>query len=435
MRSGDSEIHRTTLDNGLTILTRELHHAPVTTFWVWYRVGSRNELPGRTGISHWVEHMMFKGTSQFPKGVMDREISRLGGTFNAMTWLDFTAYYATLPADRIEIAMRIEADRMVGAAFEPSETEAERTVILSELHMYEGYPSFRLAQEVQAAAFQLHPYHHETIGWESDLLTMTRDDLFNHYRTYYAPNNAIIVAVGDFQTREMVNRVAEIYGSLTPGPAVPPVQFNEPMQRGERRVTIQGREPTPLLAYAYKAPAATDPDFWPLAVLDSILGGAKGASIFGGGGSSRTSRLYRRLVDGGLAVSASSGLLPTIDPYLYSIDVMVLPATDRDELEQVINEEISRFQEQPVTEEELARAKKQTRAHYAFGLDSMSNQGRWLGLSSIVATTDWFVNYLDSLEAVTASQVQSVAQRYLVPTKRTVGWYIPENGASNGSGQ
>lgn len=419
-------VQRRTLDNGLTILTRELHHAPVTTFWVWYRVGSRNEQPGATGISHWVEHMMFKGTEKFPKGTIDREISRLGGAFNAMTWFDFTAYYATLPAAEIDIVMQIEADRMLHSAFDPAETEAERTVILSELHMYENYSSFRLSQELQAAAFHLHPYRNEVIGWESDLLTMTREELYRHYRTYYTPNNAIVVAVGDFETEQMVARIEALYGGLPAGPSVPPVRVTEPAQRGERRVTTTGVEPTPMLVYGYKAPAATDPDFWPLTVLDAVLGGAKGAAMFGSGGNSRTSRLYRRLVDGELAVSASSSLLATIDPYLYLVSVGALPTTDHDRLEQVLDEELARFHDEKLDESELARAKKQTRARFAMGMESMSSQGRWLGLASVIATPDWFDHYLDSVEAVTAEQVQAVAQRYLVPHQRTVGWYMPE---------
>lgn len=425
MSNRNGVIQRHTLDNGLTIVTRELHHAPVISFWLWYRVGSRNEIPGITGISHWVEHMMFKGTEKFPKGAIDREISRLGGSFNAMTSMDFTAYYATLPADKIGIAMQIEADRMVNSTFDPDETEAERTVILSELHMYENSPNFRLSQDLQAAAFQLHPYHHPTIGWESDLLSMTRDDLYEHYRTYYTPNNAIAIAVGDFQSEEMVARIEELYGHIPAGPSLPPVRFIEPPQRGERRISVHGAEPTPRLRYAYKAPAATNADFWPLRVLDTIIGGAKG--MFGGGGNSRTNRLYRRLVDSGLVVNVGSGLRTTIDPYLYSIGMVVLPTTDHAELEKVLNEEIDRLRFERVSEEEVLRAKKQTRANIAMGMESMSSQGRGLGRASIAATLDWFESYLASIETVTAEQIQEVAQRYLVPTQRTVGWYLPES--------
>ena len=218
-----SNIHKSTLDNGLTVVLKEMHHAPVTTFFVWYRVGSRNEKPGYTGISHWVEHMMFKGTPQFPGGTLDRAVSREGGRWNAFTWLDFTAYYETMPADRIDLALRLEADRMVNTIMEPDITETERTVIISERHMYENYPTFLLSEELQAAAFRVHPYHHEVIGDEVDLTTMSREDLYQHYRRFYAPNNAIAVAVGDFDTGKMLARITEHSRArlaLAPGLAV-----------------------------------------------------------------------------------------------------------------------------------------------------------------------------------------------------------------------
>ena len=190
-------ITKRVLDNGLTVLIREMHHAPVASLWLWFRVGSRNEIPGITGISHWVEHMMFKGTPNMPKGEMDRLISREGGYNNAMTWIDWTTYYETLPAKRIDLALEIEADRMNNALFAPQEVKAERKVIISERQGAENEPGFRLAEAVQAAAFRVHPYHHMVIGDMCDLTTLTRDDLYNHYRRYYAPNNAILVLAGD----------------------------------------------------------------------------------------------------------------------------------------------------------------------------------------------------------------------------------------------
>lgn len=417
-------IHTTILPNGLTILTRELHHAPVISFWVWYRVGSRNELPGLTGVSHWVEHMLFKGTERYPKGSVDRAIARVGGTFNAMTWLDFTAYYATLPANRIEIGLEIEADRMVNAAFDPAETEAERTVIIEERRMYENQPSFRLSQELQATAFQLHPYRHETIGWEFDLRQMTRDDLYAHYRSYYTPGNAIAVAVGDFETGRMVEQIESHFGTLQ-GEMPPSLTIpTEPTQWGERRVTVHGKEPTPRLTFAYHAPAVSHPDYWAMMVLDSLLTGAK-VGMFGGG-TQRTSRLYRRLVDGELALSVGSGLLATIDPFLYTISVMLLPTTDPLLVESILEEEIVRLQTEWVEAETLQRLKKQVRAKWAMGLESMSAQGRWLGLSATIASIDWFTDYLTTLEAVTPDDIRTVAQTYLLPQKRTVGWYKPE---------
>jgi zinc protease len=169
---------KTQLSNGLTVSIKEVHTAPVASFWVWYRVGSRNEHTGITGISHWVEHMLFKGTPTFPKGVAEKAIAREGGVFNGMTWYDFTTYFATLPADRIELALRIETDRMANALFELNEVETERTVIISERQGAENNPEFLLNEELMAAAFRVHPYGTDTIGHMCDLETLTRDQLY-----------------------------------------------------------------------------------------------------------------------------------------------------------------------------------------------------------------------------------------------------------------
>src|SRR6185295_768983 len=201
----------------MVVLLKESHSAPVTSWWVLYRIGSRNERTGQTGVSHWVEHMMFKGTDTFPGGDLDRMIDREGGSWNAQTSMDYTAYYETMPSDRIDLALRLEADRMANAKFDIEEVESERTVIISERQGSENSPMFWLSEEMSAAAFRVHGYHHEIIGDMVDLETMTRDDLYNHYKRHYMPNNAIAVAVGDFDTDEMLARIKELYGSIPMG--------------------------------------------------------------------------------------------------------------------------------------------------------------------------------------------------------------------------
>jgi zinc protease len=223
---------RRVLDNGLTVLIRPASHAPVATFWVWYRVGSRNEYPGRTGVSHWVEHMLFKGTPTLPKGEIDRLVARDGGTFNAMTWLDWTAYFTTLPAERISLALKLEADRMVNSLFDPDEVSSERTVIISEREGHENSPVFLLSEEIQSSAIKAHPYHHEVIGWKSDLHTMTRADLYEHYRRHYHPGNAVAVAVGAIDPDEILTQIEATFGQLEAGDPPEPVQIVEPEQRG-----------------------------------------------------------------------------------------------------------------------------------------------------------------------------------------------------------
>jgi len=421
-------VYKTKLKNGLTVLLKEVHTAPVISGWVWYRVGSRHERPGHTGISHWVEHMMFKGTRKFPGELAWKEIARDGGMRNAMTWIDWTAYFETMPADKIDFTLRLEADRMTRALFPPKEVASERTVIISERQGHENNPGFRLSEEVQAAAFRVHPYHHEIIGDMADLESMTRDDLYQHYRRYYAPNNAIAVAVGDFKTKEMLARIAALFGAHRPQPLPELSPRPEPEQKGERRVTLSGEGETAYLEAVYHAPAAADPDFYPMVALDSILAGASSFNLFGGGTTNKSSRLYKTLVEKGLAASVSGGLSTTVDPYLYSIFCTVRPGQRPEAVEKALDVEIERARNEPVAEDELAKAVKQAKAMFAYSAESVTNQAFWLGFTEIFATYEWFDHYLDRLAAVSVADVQRVAQKYLARTNRTVGHFIPESG-------
>lgn len=421
-----SNVTKTRLANGLTVLLKEVHTAPLVSWWVWYRVGSRHERPGHTGISHWVEHMMFKGTHRFPGEVADRVVAADGGVRNAMTWLDWTAYFETMPVDKIDFALRLEADRMSHALFPPKEVASERTVIISERQGHENSPSYRLMEEAQAAAFRVHSYHHEVVGDMADLESMTRDDLYGHYQHYYAPNNAVAVAVGDFKTREMLARIKELFGGAK-SKAVPRLSPRpEPEQRGERRVRLTGEGETAYLDVMYHAPNATHPDFYPMVALDSILAGASSFNLFGGGTSNKSSRLYRALVESGLAAGVSGGLSATVDPFLYSISATVRNGQTPEAVEAALDREVDRARNEPVSEEELAKAVKQARAMFAFGAESVTSQGFWLGYTEIFDTYHWFENYLDRLAAVTTADVQRVAQKYLAPTNRTVGHFVPD---------
>lgn len=420
---------KATLDNGLTVLLRESHSAPVTSFWVWYRVGSRNEYQGITGISHWVEHMLFKGTPAFPKGEVDRLIAREGGMFNGMTWYDFTTYLVTLPAERIELALRIEADRMVNALFEPGEVDAERTVIISERQGDENDPEFLLQEEVMSAAFRVHPYGNATIGHMCDLMTITRDQLYEHYRTYYTPSNALAVAAGDFNADEMMRLIEKHFGSISNGGFAPrPVRAVEPPQKGERRVVVEGEGNVAYFQVVFRVPPAREPDFFALTVLDAILAGAGGVTFLGGGLSNKSSRLYRALVETELATSVAGSLVPTVDPYVYSISAVVRTGHTPAEVEEALNAELERVAAESVTPEELAKAIKQAKAQFAYSSESVTAQALWLGFSEIFADYSWFQNYIANLSAVTVEDVQRVAQTYLKRSNRTVGWYVPTSG-------
>ena len=422
-----SNVTKHVLKNGMVVLLKEVHSAPIISWWVLYRIGSRNERTGTTGVSHWVEHMMFKGTEQFPPGYLDKAIDRVGGSWNAQTFLDYTAYYETLPASEIDLALRLEADRMMNAQFDVEEVESERTVIISERQGAENSPMFWLGEEMQAAAFRVHGYHHEIIGDMTDLQTMTRDDLYGHYKAHYMPNNAIAVAVGDFDTPTMLARIEELYGSIPAGKAPELFARQEPEQMGERRVKVERPGTTSFVQVAYRVPGATDPDWFKLELVNSILCGPDGM----GGGSidNKTSRLYKALVDTELAASVDGGMTQTIDPFIYTITAVVRDGKSPDEVEAAILREVERLRDGDVTEAELNRVKKQARALFAYSTERVTMQAFWLAFTENFGSHDWFENYVANLEAVTLDDVKQAAAHYLRPQNRIVGAFIPTGSA------
>lgn len=425
MKNSHSE---TTLSNGFKVFLKEIHTAPIISSWLWYRVGSRDEVQGRTGISHWVEHMQFKGTPQFPANMLDKAISREGGVWNAMTYLDWTAYYETMPADKIDLGLRLEADRMMNSEFKPEEVASERTVIMSEREGNENEPLFMLGEAVQQTAFRVHPYHHEVIGDMADLRTMTRDDLYNHYREFYVPNNAVLAIAGDFESDKMLTRIRELFESIPAGKEPTRVAREELPQNGEARLSVEGPGSTSYVQACYRFPAASHPDFFPLTVLDSLLAGPSNLNMFGGGISNKTSRLYRALVDKELAVSVRGGASATIDPFLYGVTMTIHPKRKSEEALAVLDKEIKRIQEEKVSKEEIARAIKQARAIFAYGSENITNQAFWMGYAEMFATYNWFQTYLEKLAKVTAKDIQRVANEYFQPRSRVVGTYVPQDG-------
>jgi zinc protease len=413
------------LSNGLKVFLKEIRTAPIISSWLWYRVGSRDEVPGRTGVSHWVEHMQFKGTPHFPANILDKSISREGGTWNAFTYMDWTAYFETMPADKIDLALRLEADRMANSQFDPAEVASERTVITSEREGSENEPLFLLGEAVQQAAFRVHSYHHEVIGDMADLLTMTRDDLYNHYRTFYVPNNAVMAVAGDFDSKSMLARIRELFEPIPAGPEPARLARAEPPQNGEVRLSVEGPGETCYVQVCYRFPPASHPDFFPLSVLDSLLAGPSNLNMFSGGISNKTSRLYRALVDTEVVVSVHGGAQATIDPFLYTISMTVHPKRKPEQALIALDRQILRVKEEKVYREEITRAIKQARALFAYGSENITNQGFWMGYAEMFAKYEWFETYLDKLAAVTVKDVQRVANEYLKPQSRVVGTYVP----------
>lgn len=418
---------RTTLENGLTVLLREVRSAPIISLWLWYRVGSRNEKPGKTGISHWVEHMQFKGTAKYDAGQMDRAISRVGGVWNAMTSDDWTTYYETIPESEAELILDIEADRMTGSLYLLEEVESERTVILSELEGLENSPSFRLETAVRRAAFNAHPYRNDTIGEIADLNALTRDDLYGYYRAYYAPNNAVLTMAGNFEADEMLKRIRARFGSIPPAETPPCRVEAEGMISEERHVEVHGPGQLTFVEFAWRAPDANNPDFYALAVLTSILAGPPNLNMIGGGSiTNQTSRLYRALVESGLAVGIAAELAATIDPDTYSINVILNQGVTPKEIQDVVDHEIQRICDGGVSEEDVRKAEKQARAMFIYGAESITNVAFWLGYAEMFADVSWFDNYVERMGAVTVDDVIACGKKWLRPDARVNAVYIPD---------
>ena len=412
------------LDNGLTVLLKEIHSAPLISHWIWYRVGSRLEQPGLTGVSHWVEHMQFKGTEKYPDTVLDREIARAGGIWNAFTYLDWTAFYETMPADRIDLAIDLEADRMANSLFDPEEVESERTVILSEREGSENDPTFRLRNAILKTAFPKHPYRHEVIGEPEDLLAITRDDLYSHYRKHYVPNNAVLVMAGDFETGDMFRRIETAYRDIPARPVPKYAIEPEGLIEGARTVEEHGPADVTILQMVWRAPAGNDPDIFPLAIFDSVLSGPSSLNMFGKGHiSNRTSRLYRSLVQTGKAAGMGGGYVTTIDPYLYNISAYMAPGRTPDEAIKTIRDEIAGIVRNGITSDELKKARKQAKAMFAYSCENITNQAYWLGYSSMFADPGWYTAYLQNLEKVTAEDVSRIAAKYFDPEHCVTGIY------------
>ena len=416
------------LDNGLKVLVEEVHTAPLVSVWCWYQVGSRDEAPGQTGISHWVEHMNFKGTTHIPRDQMKGIVERFGGMWNGYTWIDQTTYLETAGRDALDQMLFIEAERMSNGLYEPDECESERTVIISELQGGENDPEQLLETEVTATAFRAHTYRHPTIGWLDDLRALTRDDLYQHYRRFYVPSNATLVIVGDVETDEVLRAAERRFGRIPPGEKPRRLRTSEPPQLGERRVVVQREGTTAYLKMAYHAPAASQPDFFPMLVLDAVLTGAKGLNLWSSfrvAPPQRKARLYTALVERGLASSVGGALLPTSEPFLYSLSFTAMEGVPLETLEAAALEAIAAVADGQVDEAEVTRAKRQLRARLVFENDSVTNLAHQLGYFETVVGPGFHTHLEDGIAAVTLEQVRDTARRRLARNTRTVGWFQP----------
>lgn len=430
---GETRIHQ--LDNGLQVVLEPRRHAPVAGFFVWYRVGSRHEAPGSTGLSHFLEHMCFKDTPAFPWKRYEEALYRRGALLNAFTSQDATCYFAVLPSEHLELAVAIEARRMSRVEFVPAVAIRERSIIVAEREGGENQPGYLLFEALQRAAFPQHPYGHMVIGSKEDIRAVTAESLCAHYAAYYRPNNAVALAVGDFDPDRVLAQIHRHFGGLgAPDRPIPSGAPAEPAQAGERRLEQRRPAPAPLGAFLFKVPATADPDTLPLRVLAALLGGVQGAGFGRSLSLGRSSRLYRTLVRGELAASVAVSLRPTRDPGVLTIHVTGRPDTDPARVEAALQAELAAVAAGRFTAGDLERARQQLRVAHLWGSEPVLGAAMGLGWPCMVHPTvaagvAAHAEFLRGLDTVGAADVQRVAARYLQPAGLTAGWLIPAGGA------
>jgi zinc protease len=408
--------------NGLRVLLIQNRIAPVVTVAVVYHVGSRNEAVGYTGSTHLLEHLMFKGTPEFDRAkgtAVAAVLEALGARFNATTWFDRTNYYETIPSGRLEVALRIEASRMRQALLRDEDRAPEMTVVRNEFERGENSPFQVLYKQTFATAFREHPYHHPTIGWRSDIEGVATGRLKEFYDTFYHPNNATLMIIGDFDDAGAFQLVHRNFGPIPASPRpIPRVYTVEPPQEGERRFIVRRVGQVPWLALSWRTVEARHGDTPAFAVLGNILGGGI------------TSRLHQALVEKSLALSVTVVPWQLHDPALFSIFAPVRPGIEPSRVEASIREEVARIAVDGVTEAECAKARTQIEAEVIFDRDSADQIAASLSEAIAVADWQWYADYPEAIRRVTPEEVRRVALAHLHDDGLTVGLYLPKGGSS-----
>jgi zinc protease len=411
-----TQVQEFILDNGLKVLLLEDHKSPAVTFQVWYRVGSRNEKDGKSGLSHFLEHMLFKGTQKLKPEEYSRIIAKNGGRSNAFTSSDVTVYFATMSRDKIGIEIELEADRMANALLGETYFEPEKKVIQEERRLRtEDNPVSALGEVAGAVAYMVHPYRRPVIGWMDDIQNLTRQDLVDYYKLYYAPNNAFIVMTGDFSTQEMLPKIKAAFGKIPRGLEPPKVRAEEPPQQGERRATLKKEAELPFVLMYYHTPNLKSPDSYALDVLSVVLAGG------------RSSRLYHDLVyQKRLARSVDAdynGL--AIDPSVFSVTAQLMPGKEPAEIEREMDRLLEQVKAELISDRELQKAKNQIESEFIYAQDSIFGQAMKIGYYEAVGGWRLMDGYLDGIRKVSREDVLRVAKAYLDRDRRTVGILLP----------
>lgn len=413
-----------TLSNGMQVVVIPDHRTPVVTEMIWYKVGSADETPGKSGLAHFLEHLMFKGTSRHPAGEFSQTVLRIGGNENASTSVDYTNYYQRVPKEQLPTMMEFEADRMTGLVLKDENVLPERDVVLEEYNMrVANNPDARLNEQIMAALYLNHPYGRPVIGWHQEIEKLDREDALAFYRRFYAPNNAILVIAGDVDAAEIRPLVERNFGSIPAQPAIPArrVRPQEPEPAAPRTVTLADpRVEQPSMRRYYLVPSATTAAAGESAALDVL------AQLMGSGSNSY---LYRALVvDKPLAVSANASYSSiSLDPTQFAISAAPRPGISFAEVEQAVDGVIASVAQNPIRAEDLERVKTQLIAEAIYAQDNQAVLARWYGgaLTTGLSIED-IRSWPDRIRAVTAEQVRAVAQKWLEKKRSVTGYLIKD---------
>ncbi len=404
------------LDNGLKVLLLREPRAPIITLQVWYKVGSRNEALGKTGISHLCEHLMFKGTAKYGPKYFSQAVQKVGGSDNAFTSRNYTAFFETGPKDQLRPWLEMEADRMRGINVDQKNFDLEKKVVIEERRLRtEDDPVSFMQEATMAATFEAHPYQWPVIGWLHDIQSISLDEYSTYYHRYYLPNNCTLVVVGDIDPKVALAQIQATFGQLPAGPAPPKVTAQEPKHYGPRRVEVHREARFPFVLINYLVPNWESPDAYPLELLSRILS------------AGHSSRLYHDLVyQQKLALEAGADYdLDTTDPFVLTIYGQPMPGKTVSQVEAALAAEIKRLQTGLVGAKELQKAKNQAAASFYMALDSIFYRGMLLGRTETVAHWTLLKEFIPKIEQVTREQIRDVARKYLVADNRTVGTLVP----------
>jgi zinc protease len=418
-------IDQYTLDNGLEVILKPVETSSAVTVWVFYNVGSRNEAPGITGISHFCEHMLFKGGGKLHTGDIFKLVSTEGGMNNGFTDTDLTAYYEILPKEKLDVGLFIESERMANSAFEPSAVESERSVVISEREGSENYPQYLMREEMFASAFRIHPYRWPVVGWKSDLRRITREELYSHYRRFYHPRNALLLISGNYESGPLKRKVEQYFSQIPAGDKAPKdLGFIEPPQLGPRtsKIEYNGGALQYLIA-GFRVPEASHADIPALMVLSSIFAGWDGLIGFFGNRSgfvSRSNRMYKKLVEGKIASDVSFDFPLTIDPSLLYFQMTILNERSTAEALRALDELLIEAWDLAPSESEMRVALNQIRAWHAYENESVAGKALTLGVSQILHSAGLADSLVEKALKVSPDEVRSAARKYLTESNRTI---------------